>query len=461
MGEGPKDLRDEAVDPRLRNEGFAGPTGDDVTGRPLTGLDHPGASEAVGYAGGYAPAVPPSMTGDTTTSGDTASIRADIEQTRANISETVDAIQQKLSPSAVMSQAAGDVTDAARQRMRQVADVSRQAATRVADTTRQVSNRAAHVARENPWATAAAVAGVGALAWWLTSRRRADDDYDYDDYEDDILADVREESLYYEDDDTKEGRGLMRTMRNGALPLVVAGAGVGWWLWTRQSKGRATDTFGDYEGVDRSWNETEEYGAEAGSYRSFEGGRDWTGSPEGTGRRLKRAVSSAADRARGAVADAGERAKGMVSNAGERARDVMADAGDRARHVVDDVGVRTRQYAHRASSQVGEAGRQAGSQLSYWMDRNPLAVGAAAMAIGAAVGLALPESRKEQELIGPARDRLFDRAQSMAGDAVDRAKQTVQEVASKASDAMNQAGQGNVSTSAQPANDAGLGKNPR
>jgi hypothetical protein len=47
-------------------------------------------------------------------------------------------------------------------------------------------------------------------------------------------------------------------------------------------------------------------------------------------------------------------------------------------------------------------------------------------------------------MIGPARDRLMDRAQQMAGDAVDRAKQTakqtVHEVAEKAADAMHQAG---------------------
>ena len=46
MGEGPKDLRDDATrDPRMRNEGLAGPIGDDITGRPLTDLDRPGGAE--------------------------------------------------------------------------------------------------------------------------------------------------------------------------------------------------------------------------------------------------------------------------------------------------------------------------------------------------------------------------------------------------------------------------------
>jgi len=460
MGEGPKDLRDDAArDPRTRYEGGSAPTGDDITGRPLTDLDRPGAAETVGYAGGMAPAVP--MTGDTgrfgddnaSTSTDTAAIRADIEQTRANISDTVDAIQQKLSPSTMVSQAADSMRDATRERMRQVADVAGDTANRVADTTRQVSNRAVGVARENPWATAAAVAGVGALAWWLTSRRSSDvDDFDYE-YDDELLDDVSEESLYYDDFDTEEGRGLMDKMRGNAVPLVVAGVGLGWWLYSRQSGRRATNGSGyAAETYDRSWTEAEGYGADAGSYRSFDRSPDWSETASDT-------ASKAANRVKGAVSSAADRARDAVSGAGERARGVMADAGDRAKHVVDDMGTRTRQYANRASSQVGDATRKAGTQLSYWMDRNPLAVGAAAMVLGAAVGMALPESRREQQFMGDARDRLVDRAQNLAGDAMDRAKQKVQEVANKATDAMNQANTSGANT--DPARGTGLGQNPR
>ena len=475
MGEGPKDLRDDAArDPRMRSESLAGPAGDDITGRPLTDLDRPAGADTVGYAGGMAPAVPSTIGSGTTgtdlsgtssdsETGDTAAIRADIEQTRANISDTVDAIQQRLSPSNVMSQAADNVRDATERRVRQVAGMASDTASRVADTTRQVSNRAAYVARENPWTTAAAVAGVGALAWWLTSRRSRDEDiYEYDD---DLLDEVSEESLYYEDFDTEEGRGLMDRMRGSAVPLVVAGAGVGWYLWSRQGGRRSfrTDESPDY---DRSWNETEGYGADAGSYRSFDRDRDWASADasSSTGERVKNVVSSAADRARGAVSEAGDRARGIVSDAGHRARSVVDDVGARTRNYARTASSQVGQYARTASSQVSDAGRRAGSQLSYWMDRNPLAVGAAAMVIGAAVGMALPESRREQRLMGETRDRLFDRAQAMAGDAVDRAKQTARDVASKATEAMNQAGSqgnGNAQASSEAPKNAGFGQNPR
>jgi ElaB/YqjD/DUF883 family membrane-anchored ribosome-binding protein len=473
MGEGPKDLRDDAArDPRTRNESLAGPTGDDITGRPLTDLDRPAGADTLGYAGGMAPAVPSTGSGTTGTNlsgtsgdsetGDTAAIRADIEQTRANISDTVDAIQQRLSPSNVVSQAADNVRDATQRRVRQVAEVASDTASRVATTTRRVSNRAAYVARENPWTTAAAVAGVGALAWWLTSRRTSDEDiYEYDD---DLLDEVSEESLYYEDFDTEEGRRLMDRMRGSAVPLIVAGAGVGWYLWSRQGHGsfRADESY-DY---DRSWNETEGYGADAGSYRSFDRDRDWTSADasSSTGERVRNAVSSATDRARGAVSEAGDRARGIVSGAGQRAKSVVDDVSARTRNYARSASSQVGSYAKSASAQVSDAGRRAGSQLSYWMDHNPLAVGAAAMVIGAAVGMALPESRRERRLMGETRDRLFNRAQEMAGDAVDRAKQTARDVASKATEAMNQAGsQGNGRTQASsdaPKN-AGFGQNPR
>ena len=55
------------------------------------------------------------------------------------------------------------------------------------------------------------------------------------------------------------------------------------------------------------------------------------------------------------------------------------------------------------------------------MERNPLAVGAVAMAVGVAVGLALPETRREQHLMGDARDRVVGNTRAMANQAVDRA----------------------------------------
>ena len=62
---------------------------------------------------------------------------------------------------------------------------------------------------------------------------------------------------------------------------------------------------------------------------------------------------------------------------------------------------------------------------------NPLAIGAAAALVGVAIGLSVPETETENQLMGEARDSVVDRARDLASDAA----QKVQEVAVNATDA--------------------------
>jgi hypothetical protein len=88
-----------------------------------------------------------------------------------------------------------------------------------------------------------------------------------------------------------------------------------------------------------------------------------------------------------------------------------------------DATERMSDYASRGQQRVGEMSDQVEHQFSRWMRDNPLAVGAAAIAVGAAIGLAIPETERENQLIGETRDHIIDRAQDMA-------TQKVQQVAS-------------------------------
>jgi Protein of unknown function (DUF3618) len=81
--------------------------------------------------------------------------------------------------------------------------------------------------------------------------------------------------------------------------------------------------------------------------------------------------------------------------------------------------------------------RSAQSGLSRMLHENPLLVAAAAVLAGAAVGGALPQSEKENELMGEARDRMVDRAQGVAREAADSVRDVasaVQQVASQVTD---------------------------
>jgi hypothetical protein len=72
--------------------------------------------------------------------------------------------------------------------------------------------------------------------------------------------------------------------------------------------------------------------------------------------------------------------------------------------------------------------RRARNGFERVMHENPLLVGAAAALVGAAVGLALPETERENELMGEARDHVIEQAQDVARSAI---KETAGDVAGR------------------------------
>jgi hypothetical protein len=55
---------------------------------------------------------------------------------------------------------------------------------------------------------------------------------------------------------------------------------------------------------------------------------------------------------------------------------------------------------------------------------NPLMLGAAAALIGAAVGMSVPATETENQLMGEARDAVVDRAQNLASDAASQVSES-------------------------------------
>jgi ElaB/YqjD/DUF883 family membrane-anchored ribosome-binding protein len=78
-------------------------------------------------------------------------------------------------------------------------------------------------------------------------------------------------------------------------------------------------------------------------------------------------------------------------------------------------------------NQTQQAAQQATSGFQAMMQNNPLAVGAAAVAVGLAIGLAVPETSKEDELMGDARADMTDRAQQMVQDTAQKVQTVAQE----------------------------------
>jgi ElaB/YqjD/DUF883 family membrane-anchored ribosome-binding protein/uncharacterized protein YdhG (YjbR/CyaY superfamily) len=120
------------------------------------------------------------------------------------------------------------------------------------------------------------------------------------------------------------------------------------------------------------------------------------------------------------VSDAANATYENVSSAAQKAYGGVTNVASSAYQTVDE-------SAQRVYEKAGEFGTQAVETYEYYIEENPLAVGAVALAIGAAVGFSLPSTRYEGELMGEARQNLLQKAQDTAGTLVDKAKEVATE----------------------------------
>ena len=134
-------------------------------------------------------------------------------------------------------------------------------------------------------------------------------------------------------------------------------------------------------------------------------------------------VSNAAGTAKDAVTGAASTAKHAVADAASTAKDAVVGAKDR---VVEGAGA-ARERASELSWQARERARYRARQarVGFWetMEERPLALGAAAIALGVVAGLMIPATRKEDELMGETRDRLMERAKEVGEEALEKGKQ--------------------------------------
>jgi hypothetical protein len=189
------------------------------------------------------------------------------------------------------------------------------------------------------------------------------------------------------------GEGLVETIKRNPVPAAMAGIGLGW-LWMNRDKGQSM-----------SWSQSRDgQGRYMSGYGASGYGTGYTG--QGYGER------SVGDR----IGEAGE-------EIGRRASDVASTVGETASDVAD----KARMTAGQVPDQVGMVGQQVGDTAQRLMDENPLAVGAIALAVGAAVGLALPATRTEQKVIGNAGSKLIDQAGTAIKQPLEEAEQKLRD----------------------------------
>jgi hypothetical protein len=262
-------------------------------------------------------------------------------------------------------------------------------------------------------------------------------------------------------------KNLGRQARDNPLALGLIGAGVAWLLAGEgaRTEGRAlkrryeawTDDPADNEGI---------YGGTGRPYeryrRGLPGSDDYvTGfPPRGTAAtsddanepglfdKAKSGTSALADDASDAagrvgdaiadtadgVADTARRAGQSLSDAadatGETVRYYGAEVGDAARFAADEAG----RYGRYMRRDLYARGQRLRRSLLDTLYEEPLIIGGVALAVGAAIGVSLPSTRREDELLGSVRDNLRDTAYAYGEDLAER----VGHVAEKAYEAASE-----------------------
>jgi ElaB/YqjD/DUF883 family membrane-anchored ribosome-binding protein len=182
----------------------------------------------------------------------------------------------------------------------------------------------------------------------------------------------------------RTGSRLVEVIRENPLPVIAVGAGVTW-LLTQRSRS------------DVSGNRMARYAYTGPERRQSEG---WQSGG------IKERVGSAASGVKDSVSEA---ASGVAERAGE--------LKDRAEEKFGELGGQARNQTRRIKT-----------NLQHQAETNPLAVAIGAVVTGLALGLLLPGTQREDDFMGPARDKLVDRAEQTAGRVKDAAVEAGREV---------------------------------
>ena len=373
----------------------------------------------------------------------TAAIRGDIAQTRDDMAKTIDQIEERLSPAHLKEQIA-DIKQSALGQYHEAKDHVKD------DLGRELEMAKAKVQEE-------VRAAKLAVQQELHDARMAVREATVGKVEN-MVHDAR-------DAVNDAGTSILDTIRENPIPSAMVALGVGWLLFGgKKSPRRARTTMRSPRlGYDDGYAYGADYGMSSGDYRGqrtfIDRGRRAVGGAmrqagdgiSGVAQRVQDGASTIADRAGGVMHDVEDTVGSMAHRATEGAAHMTHEAREEAMHLAREARRAGRMAMRRA--QMGAHRVEEGFEAT--MRDNPLAVGAVALAIGAAVGLALPHTAKEDELMGAAKDRLIDRAQGMAHDALQKVGESVETMTSKVEEKVQQVTSTNTTTTPNGSNGNG------
>ncbi|HUF57627.1 MAG TPA: DUF3618 domain-containing protein [Thermohalobaculum sp.] len=227
-------------------------------------------------------------------------------------------------------------------------------------------------------------------------------------------------------------RNLGRSVRDNPVPVAMVGIGLAWLMSGGQRR-----SLDPRHGWDRARNY---FGSDDPYADDYDDGPGW-------GEQARARAGSAADSVSGAAGEAGRRAGETAEEyrrrmhdarmrAGAAAGDMRRRAGEAAdeyRRRIGETAGRARESARRTGASIAESGEhaywqareygnRAGDSAQRFAEENPLVLGGLALALGAALGGLLPNSRAENRLMGSTAERMRSEAARTARQEGERAR---------------------------------------
>jgi hypothetical protein len=380
------------------------------------------------------------------------SLREEIERTRDDMTETVEAIERKLNPEQLTDQA------------KEVADYAvRQATEQVKEAAKEITDHAIDKAKS----------AVHEITGQARSSVRA------------ATIGKVERMVYDTQDRMNEAQtSIVDLVKANPVASALVGIGLGWLFLNRDANRdvngpRRRSASGQWQSPgSRTWSQGSPADEQhAGLQRTFEDGeaamRGAIDRAQETAEDVAERVQDAAYSAQGTATDIGAglmniirqnpvpsalaglsigyllmngsgatqsptayRAVGQVRGTTERV------AGE-VQGTAEEIAGRVQSTASQVTDRVQQAAGDIGSDLDYQALRtrmrldeivndNPLLVGAAAFVLGAAIGLPVPQTQQESSLMGSASSQVIERAQTAAQEAVRKVQHVAEQATSTA-----------------------------
>jgi hypothetical protein len=205
------------------------------------------------------------------------------------------------------------------------------------------------------------------------------------------------------------GYKIFDKLKQHPMPAALIGAGLVWLMFERDDDGRALR---DYR--PRKWDVP----PHSGSYVDARTGQPYSADYE----------NATGEQSRGKVGSAIEGAKETVQSAAGKVGEWTGSAWQGAA----SAGQAMRDYASSTSDGISRGYETGKHYVARGMEEYPLAMGAAAMALGVLTGLILPRTRAEDQLMGDAADEVKDRVREAGQEVVERGKEVAREAGQEA-----------------------------